>query len=88
MNRLILFLIRKKFHLKKWEKFQFENQKNKTDYYYFNKDKIIKVQQMKKPIRHSLRTSSNVSLNWLLNKDCKIVKSIKGGVLNVGARYS
>lgn len=74
MNKLILFLIRKKLHLKKWQKFRFENQRSRNDYYYFGNKKLIKVQYCNKHIKHPLRIPSDVSLNWLLDKKCKIIK--------------
>ena len=73
LNKLILFLIRRKLHIRKWQKFRFENQKSKRDYYYFNNKNIIKVQYYNKYTKSSLRIPSNVSLNWLLNKKCKII---------------
>jgi hypothetical protein len=65
-KRLVMFLIRKKLGLKKYETFQFENQKNKEDFYYFGKTKLIKHSRY---IRES-----NVSLNYLLSDQCKIIK--------------
>lgn len=74
VKRIVLFLIRRKLRVKKWEKFRFANQSSKNDYYYFSNNKIIKVQYRNKHIKHPLRIPSNVSLNWLLDKKCKIVK--------------
>lgn len=69
MKRLIIFLIRKKFGLKKGQHFKFANQTSKTDYYKFTKTRIIKI------YNNGCRTkNSNVSLNWLLNDNCKIIK--------------
>lgn len=68
VNRLILFLIRKKLHLKKYQRFRFENQKSIYDSYYFTSSSILKIDEKKGII------DSNVSLNWLLNKDCAIHK--------------
>ena len=42
MTRLIIFLIRKKLGLKKYEHFRFTNQKDKQNYYYFTETSIIK----------------------------------------------
>lgn len=66
MKRLILFLIRRHMGLTKFEPFQFENQKSNA-VYYFDDDAI------KKAWRGNI-TKSTVSLNWLLNPDCKIIK--------------
>lgn len=68
VNRLILFLIRKKLHLKKFQRFRFDNQKSTYDSYYFTSSNILKVDEKKGII------DSNVSLNWLLNDDCVIHK--------------
>ena len=68
MNRLILFLIRKKLHLKKYQRFRFNNQKSRYDSYYFTSSNILKIDEKKGII------DSNVSLNWLLNDDCIIHK--------------
>lgn len=67
MNKLILFLVRRKLGLKKFERFKFNNQKEDVVYYFGNK-KIIKESKKygKQP--------SGVSLNWLLDTECKIVK--------------
>lgn len=64
MNRLILFLIRVKLGLKKYESFRFINQKT-TAVYYFTSNCIIKD--------YSGRVEpSTVSLNYILSKECKI----------------
>ena len=65
MKRLILFLIRKRLHLRKYEPFKFSNQKSKTDFYYFDNDHLMKCDS-------SIGTiiESHVSLNWILNDDC------------------
>lgn len=70
MKRLIIFLIRRKLGLKKWQDFRFSNQKSETDYYFFGSDKLYKV--TKEPIRDI--GLSNVSLNWLLDDNCEIIK--------------
>lgn len=67
MSRLIIFLIRIKLGLKKYQKFNFCNQKDKkNEVYYFTATELIKVE-------HGYNYSpSGVSLNWLLNKNCRI----------------
>lgn len=73
MNRLIIFLVRKRLHLRKYEYFQFANQ-NSEAIYYFTETNVMKNW-------HGVLTPLNVSLNWLLDKDCKIRKlDSKGGV--------
>ena len=49
MKRLIIFLVRMRLGLKKYELFQFENQKT-DDVYYFTETELVK--------RHFLRTRS------------------------------
>lgn len=67
MNRLIIYLIRKKFRLKRGERFIFANQKGKCTYY-FDKNGLIKV------LRNQNQVLSGVALNWLLDDNCKIEK--------------
>ena len=70
MCRTIIFLIRKRLRLKTREPFRFTNQNSKQDYYYFTNTQLMKAEYLglKKPIKRP----SNVSLNWLLDKRCKI----------------
>lgn len=68
MKRLIIFLIRKRLGLKKYECFQFVGQKSNA-VYYFTEKSVMK--QWKGDA-----TLSNVSINWLLNDECKITKEI------------
>lgn len=78
MTKLILFLFRVKYKLKKNEKFQFFNQKNSLDYYYISDDSLNKIGYRKcKELNGKLiprQIKANVSLNWLLDPECKIVK--------------
>lgn len=66
MKRLIIFLVRKRLGLKKRESFQFVGQKSNAEYW-FEKDYIAKYD-------HGILSCSNVSLNWLLNDNCEIVR--------------
>lgn len=66
MKRLIIFLIRKRLGLKKYQNFQFVGQKGNA-FYYFTNVNIMK--QYKGYIN-----PSDVSLNWLLNDECEIRK--------------
>ena len=66
MRRLIIFLIRRYMGLKKYEPFQFANQKSNA-LYFFNEDSIVKDW-------HGHFEKSSVSLNWLLDPECEIVK--------------
>lgn len=66
MKRLIFFIIRMRLGLKEREPFQFVGQKSNA-VYYFTEDAIMKAW------RGDLGKSS-VSLNWLLDDECKIRK--------------
>lgn len=68
MKQLILFLIRLKLGVKKYEPFQFINQKSSINYYYFAKDCLKKYDGENRQI-----VLANVSLNWLLNEECQII---------------
>ncbi len=69
MKRLIVFLVRKRLHLRKNQKFRFCNQKT-DNIYYFTSDKLIKIPEDTRRIpRHE---KSLVSLNWLLSDECEI----------------
>lgn len=71
-KKLIVFLIRNRLGLKRGELFQFANQNAKDEYYYFSDKNLIKT-MLKKPYVEQ----SGVSLNWLLDDECKVEK-IKG----------
>ena len=76
MKHLIIFLVRKKLGLKKGEYFRFTNQSNPYNTYYFTDDAVMKhFGRWKAPDD----VKSSVSLNWLLDDECKIVKVEKGG---------
>ena len=64
MRRLIIFLIRKRLGLKKYEDFRFVNQKSDAVYYF------SEIGVMKRWRGQTMRSS--VSVNWLLDKDCAI----------------
>lgn len=66
-NRLIIFLLRCKFGLKKNQHFMFVNQRSLTDSYYFTSDKLMKYTCGK-------FVESNVKFNWLMDNECKIEK--------------
>ena len=77
LKRLIIFLIRKRMGLKKGERFQFTNQASKWNTYYFDTDCVLKVHYNKD--HEKITTPSTVSLNWLLNDHCEIVRCDKDG---------
>ena len=70
MKRLILFLIRRRLGLKKYEHFRFANQKSPYNFYYFTEDKLMKCW---KDLTGQC-TPSSVSLNWILDDECEIEK--------------
>lgn len=73
MKRLILFLIRKRLGLKKYECFTFDNQKSNSVYWFTN-HAIIKRYYSNSKKSTRLKKSS-VSLNWLLSDECVITKT-------------
>ena len=73
LQMAIIFLIRKKLGLKKFEYFQFTNQREKSEWYYFGPTRLFKECTNSISNATFIR-SSNVSLNWLLDDRCKIIK--------------
>lgn len=73
MKRLILFLIRRRLHVNIYEEFRFSNQKSPYDFYFIDHAGIWKYDRSSRRI-----TKSHVSLNWILDDRCKIVKNVKG----------
>ena len=72
MKRLIIFLIRKRLGLKKLELFKFTNQKVPNNFYYFKNECLMKKVYFEDGT--SIHIASNVSLNWILNDECEIIK--------------
>lgn len=66
MNKLIMFLVRKKLKIKENEEFKFANQKEYCTFMFY-KNEIVKF-------KNNQLLQSNVSLNFLLSEDCKIRK--------------
>lgn len=77
MTRLILFLIRRKLHLKKGERFQFANQKSEVNRYYFTGERLMKEGYDKYKGWSYFCRPSNVKFNYLMGNQCKIVKCEK-----------
>ena len=73
LEATIIFLIRKKLGLKQYEHFQFTNQREKSEWYYFGPTRLFKEYTDSEGNVTFIR-SSNVSLNWLLDDRCKIIK--------------
>lgn len=67
MRRIVIFLIRKRLGLKKYEKFRFANQKT-TAVYYFTESNLMKLWG------NGYTSLSGVSVNWILDNDCVIEK--------------
>lgn len=65
-KRMIVYLVRKRLGLKRCERFRFVNQKSNA-FYYFTSTQVMKADW-------SGTRESSVSLNWLLNDECTIVK--------------
>ena len=70
INRIIIFLIRRKLGLKKNENFRFRNQNSLYDYYYFSDTNLMKVTYFKGKYKEPIKSSC--SLNHLLSDECKI----------------
>ena len=68
IRKTVVTLVRKKLGLKKYEQFRFVNQKSKVEFYWFTDDSVMKQCQ------NGFICKSSVSLNWLLDKGCEIVK--------------
>ena len=64
IKRLILFLVRWRLGLKKYETFRFAEQKSKAVYTFTNAGLMKSWRGRIEP--------SGVSLNWLLNDECQI----------------
>lgn len=69
MTKLILFLIRRKLGIRKFQEFYFANQKTNATYWFTHTG-------INKCWRGNV-TKSNVSLNWLLDRECEIIKREK-----------
>lgn len=74
LRRLIIFLIRRKLKLKKYELFQFVNRKSLWNKYYFGKNYLFKIEYEDDNYSIEDIKPANVSLNWLLSGECKIKK--------------
>ena len=65
LRRVIIFLVRKRLGLKKYETFQFAGQKTNAVYYF------TEINVMKHV--NGCTFISNVSFNWLLDEACEII---------------
>lgn len=64
MKRLIIFLIRTRLGVKKYESFRFTGQKSNAVYYFTETGVMKNWRGEVEP--------SNVSLNWLLDDNCEV----------------
>ena len=72
MKRLILFLIRRRLGLKKWQPFRFSNQKSERNVYMFAEKSLLKIDN--DSFMPGRIYPSHVSLNWIISDNCEIVK--------------
>lgn len=78
LKRLIIFLVRKKLGVKKWQEFQFANQKSTVDRYFFTDNDLSKYVGEEGIVR-----PAKVNLNWLLDDDCEL-KICENNILEKG----
>lgn len=71
MRRLIVFLVRKRLGLRKYQRFRFQNQKSPTSFYFFTRNHLMKQ------TGDGFVYGSHVSLNWLLSDECRITTDVK-----------
>lgn len=74
LRKLIIFLVRKKLGLKKYQTFRFNNQNSYRVRYYFNSAGLYKIPFYTSTGQFYYKELSGVSLNYLLSDKCKITK--------------
>lgn len=84
LNRASIYLLRKKFGLKKFQPFRFENQKSEHDFYYFTNWGIKKCEFTVDTVSESQKifakiVDSDLGFDWLINRDCRISKIFPNG---------
>lgn len=67
IERLIIWLIRVRLGVGKWDEFYFPNQKHQDDRYYFNNTCLMMYVADTNTVR-----KANVSLNYLLSRECVV----------------
>lgn len=72
IKKLIVFLVRKRLGIDKYELFHFANQKSSNAVYFFADDGLWKTWWSRGSDMFDYAVKSTVSLNWLLDDDCKI----------------
>ena len=65
-QKIVMYLVRKKLGLNKYQYFRFANQKSNA-LYVFGDSSLLKIWR-------GMTTPSGVSLNWLLDDNCVIEK--------------
>lgn len=81
-RKLIIFLLCKKLGVKKYQEFQFTNQRSTVDRYFFTDKDLSKWVGEEGIVR-----PAKVNLNWLLDDDCELkiceenIVEKKGGAL-------
>lgn len=68
MKKFIIYLVRRRLKLRKYQYFRFKNQK-REGVYYFTDTHLMKAVGCQ-------IEESKVPLNWLLDDECKVVKLI------------
>lgn len=69
INKVIMFLLRKKLEVKKCQCFRFTNQRSNA-VYYINDTAVMKIYR-------GYTRKSNVSINYILSKNCHITVATK-----------
>lgn len=68
-KRLIIYLVRTRLGLRKFQPFMFTNQKS-DGIYYFTEYEVVKM------LSNGEECRSSVSLNWLLDDKCEITTDV------------
>lgn len=72
IKKIIVFLVRNRLGIDKYELFRFVNQKSSNAVYFFNDDGLWKTWWSRGNEMFDYAVKSTVGLNWLLDDDCKI----------------
>lgn len=72
LKKIVLFCVRKRLKVEKYELFRFTNQISKNAVYFFDDDGLMKTWWTKGSSMYDGAVKSTASLNWLLDDECKI----------------
>ena len=72
LKKIVLFCVRRRLKVEKYELFRFTNQLSKNAVYFFNDDGLMKTWWSNGGNMHDRAVKSTASLNWLLDDECKI----------------